>query len=137
MALVWIFNLFKRYLTTALNSQIPNTTMAKTKELLKDTKNKIVNLHMTGKSGPTIGKQLVVNKSIMRAIIVKWKIYIIISFDWDWWAKFPELPGGELVIDLLRAETKATGGTISNTLRQQEIKSCSATIGPLLKTALV
>jgi len=34
----------------------PNSTMAKTKELSKDTRKKIVDLHQAGKSESTIGK---------------------------------------------------------------------------------
>uniref|UniRef100_H3C664 Proliferation-associated SNF2-like protein n=1 Tax=Tetraodon nigroviridis TaxID=99883 RepID=H3C664_TETNG len=48
----------KRHLITAPNSQTPNTTMAKTKELSKDTRNKIVNLHTAGKSESTIVLQV-------------------------------------------------------------------------------
>ncbi|KAI3356754.1 hypothetical protein L3Q82_003432 [Scortum barcoo] len=37
------------------NSQTPNSTMAKTKELSKDTRNKIVDLHQAGKTESAIG----------------------------------------------------------------------------------
>ncbi|KAL7869582.1 hypothetical protein AOLI_G00135700 [Acnodon oligacanthus] len=47
-----------RHLSTALNSQTPNSTMAKTKELWKDTRKKIVDVHQAGKSESTIGKQV-------------------------------------------------------------------------------
>ncbi len=49
--------------------------MAKTKELSKDTRNKIVDLHQTGKTESAIGKQLGVKKSTVGAIIRKWKTY--------------------------------------------------------------
>ncbi len=49
--------------------------MAKTKELSKDTRNKIVDLHQAGKTESAIGKQLGVKKSTVRAIIRKWKTY--------------------------------------------------------------
>ncbi len=49
--------------------------MAKTKELSKDTRNKIVDLHQAGKTESAIGKQLAVNKSTVGAIIRKWKAY--------------------------------------------------------------
>ncbi|KAI3355661.1 hypothetical protein L3Q82_004256 [Scortum barcoo] len=45
----------KRHLSTTSNSQTPNSTMAKTKELSKDTRNKIVDLHQAGKTEPAIG----------------------------------------------------------------------------------
>ncbi|KAK3548147.1 hypothetical protein QTP70_004845 [Hemibagrus guttatus] len=46
---------YKRHLSTTSNSQTPNSTMAKTKELSKDTKNKIVDLHQAGKTESAIG----------------------------------------------------------------------------------
>ncbi|KAI4876351.1 hypothetical protein NFI96_017817 [Prochilodus magdalenae] len=49
--------------------------MAKTKELLKDTRKKTVDLHQAGKSESTIGKQVGVSKSIMGATVRKWKTY--------------------------------------------------------------
>jgi len=48
--------------------------MPKTKELLKDTRKKIVDLHKAGTSECTIGKQLgVKTKSTVGAIVRKWK----------------------------------------------------------------
>ena len=49
--------------------------MAKTKELSKDTRNKIVDLHQAGKTESAIGKQLGVKKSTVGAVIRKWKTY--------------------------------------------------------------
>ncbi len=49
--------------------------MAKTKELSKDTRNKIVDLHQAGKTESAIGKQLGVKKSTVGAIIRKCKTY--------------------------------------------------------------
>ncbi len=49
--------------------------MAMTKELSKDTRNKIVDLHQAGKTESAIGKQLGVKKSTVGAIIRKWKTY--------------------------------------------------------------
>ncbi|KAK3561959.1 hypothetical protein QTP86_019070 [Hemibagrus guttatus] len=46
---------YKRQLSTTSNSQTPNSTMAKTKELSKDTRNKIVDLHQAGKAESAIG----------------------------------------------------------------------------------
>ncbi|KAK3570701.1 hypothetical protein QTP86_025018 [Hemibagrus guttatus] len=66
---------YKRHLSTTSNSQTPNSTMAKTKELSKDTRNKIVYLHQAGKTESAIGKQLAVKKSTVGAIIRKWKTY--------------------------------------------------------------
>ncbi|KAK6302017.1 hypothetical protein J4Q44_G00280700 [Coregonus suidteri] len=53
----------------------PNSTMVKTKELSKDTRNKIVDLHQAGKTESAIGKQLGLKKSTVGAIIRKWKTY--------------------------------------------------------------
>ncbi|KAK3544319.1 hypothetical protein QTP86_009094 [Hemibagrus guttatus] len=47
-------DMYKRHLSTTLNSQTPNSTMAKTKELSKDTRNKIVDLHQAGKTESAI-----------------------------------------------------------------------------------
>ncbi|KAK3553756.1 hypothetical protein QTP70_009190 [Hemibagrus guttatus] len=45
---------YKRHLSTTSNSQTPNSTMAKTKELSRDTRNKIVDLHQAGKTESAI-----------------------------------------------------------------------------------
>ncbi|KAK3547066.1 hypothetical protein QTP86_009579 [Hemibagrus guttatus] len=54
--------LYKRHLSTTSNSQTPNSTMAKTKELSKDTRNKIVDLHQAGKTESAIGRALKMNR---------------------------------------------------------------------------
>ncbi len=46
--------------------------MGKTKELSKDTRDKIVDLHKTGMSYRTIGKQLGEKATTVGAIIRKW-----------------------------------------------------------------
>ncbi|CDR00086.1 unnamed protein product, partial [Oncorhynchus mykiss] len=66
---------YKRHLSTTSNSHTQNSTMAKTKELSKDTENKIVDLHQAGKTESAIGKQLGLKKSTVGAIIRKWKTY--------------------------------------------------------------
>ncbi|KAK3508701.1 hypothetical protein QTP70_004255 [Hemibagrus guttatus] len=48
---------YKRHLSTTSNSQTPNSTMAKTKELSKDTRNKIVDLHQAGKTESAIANE--------------------------------------------------------------------------------
>ncbi|KAK3569656.1 hypothetical protein QTP86_002645 [Hemibagrus guttatus] len=50
--------IYKRHLSTTSNSQTPNSTMAKTKELSKDTRNKIVDLHQAGKTESAIARAL-------------------------------------------------------------------------------
>jgi hypothetical protein len=49
--------------------------MAKTKELSKNTRNIIVDLHQAGKTESAIGRQLGLKKSTVGAIIRKWKTY--------------------------------------------------------------
>ncbi|KAK3508078.1 hypothetical protein QTP70_012392 [Hemibagrus guttatus] len=142
--------LYKRHLSTTSNSQTPNSTMAKTKELSKDTRNKIVDLHQAGKTESAIGKQLGVKKSTVGAIIRKWKTYKTtdnlpqsgaprkisprgVKMITRTVRKNPRTTRGDLVNDLQRAGTKVTKATISNTLRRQGLKSCSARRVPLLK----
>ncbi|KAJ4944119.1 hypothetical protein JOQ06_012664 [Pogonophryne albipinna] len=48
-------------------------------------------------------------------------------------SKNPRTTRGDLVNDLQSAGTKVTKATISNTLRRQGLKSCSARHVPLLK----
>ncbi|KAK3557917.1 hypothetical protein QTP86_003838 [Hemibagrus guttatus] len=141
---------YKRHLSTTSNSQTPNSTMAKTKELSKDTRNKIVDLHQAGKTEPAIGKQLGMKKSTVGAIIRKWKTYKTtdnlprsgaprkisprgVKMITRTVSKNPRTTRGDLVNDLQRAGTKVTKATISNTLRRQGLKSCSARCVPLLK----
>ncbi|KAK3540806.1 hypothetical protein QTP86_001971 [Hemibagrus guttatus] len=124
--------------------------MAKTKELSKDTRNKIVDLHQAGKTESAIGKQLGVKKSTVGAIIRKWKTYKTtdnlprsgaprkisprgVKMITRTVSKHPRTTWGDLVNDLQRAGTKVTKATISNTLRHQGLKSCSARRVPLLK----
>ncbi|KAK3571826.1 hypothetical protein QTP86_020575, partial [Hemibagrus guttatus] len=130
--------------------QTPNSTMAKTKELSKDTRNKIIDLSQAGKTESAIGKQLGVKKSTVGAIIRKWKTYKTtdnlprsgaprkisprgVKMITRTVSKNPRTTRGDLVNDLQRAGTKVTKATISNTLRRQGLKSCSARRVPLLK----
>ncbi|KAK3524842.1 hypothetical protein QTP86_007580 [Hemibagrus guttatus] len=130
--------------------QTPNSTMAKTKELSKDTRNKNVDLHQAGKTESAIGKQLGVKKSTVGAIIRKWKTYKTTDnlprsgaprkisprggkMITRMVSKNPRTTRGDLVNDLQRAGTKVTKATISNTLCHQGLKSCSARRVPLLK----
>ncbi|KAK3563923.1 hypothetical protein QTP86_004865 [Hemibagrus guttatus] len=124
--------------------------MAKTKELSKDTRNKIVDLHQAGKTESAMGKQLGVKKSTGGTIIRKWKTYKTtdnlprsgaprkispcgVKMITRTVSKNPRTTRGDLVNDLQRAGTKVTKATISNTLRRQGLKSCSARHVPLLK----
>ncbi len=53
------------------------STMGKTKELSKDTRDKIVDLHKAGMGYMTIGKQLGEKATTVGAIIRKWKKFKI------------------------------------------------------------
>ncbi|KAK3546339.1 hypothetical protein QTP70_025748 [Hemibagrus guttatus] len=142
------YPMYKRHLSTTSNCQTPNSTMAKTKELSKDTRNKIVDLHQAGKTESAIGKQLGVKKSTVGAIIKKWKTYKTtdnlprsgapckisprgVKMITRTVSKNPRTTRGDLVNDLQRAGTKVTKATISNTLHRQGLKSCSARCVPL------
>ncbi len=142
MASVWTRYQYKRHLSTTSNSHTPNCTMANTRELSKDTRNKTVDLHQAGKTESAIGKQLGVKKSTVGAIIRKWKTYKTtdnlprsgaprmisprgVKMITRTVRKNPRTTRGDLVNDLQRAGTKVTKATISNTLRRQRLKSCS------------
>ncbi|KAK3540543.1 hypothetical protein QTP70_034300 [Hemibagrus guttatus] len=75
---------YKRHLSTTSNSQTPMSTMAKTKELSKDTRNKIVDLHQAGTIESAIGKQLGVKKSTGEQLLENGRHTrpLIISLDW-------------------------------------------------------
>ncbi len=150
MASVWTRYQYKRHLSTTSNSHTPNSTMAKTKELSKDTRNKIVDLHQAGNAESAIDKQLGVKKSTVGANIRKWKTYKTtdnlprsgappkispcgVKMITRTVSKNPRTTRGDLVNDQQRAGTKVTKATISNTLRHQGLKSCSARRVPLLK----
>ncbi len=139
MASVWTHYQYKRHLSTTSNSHTPNSTMAKTKELSKDTRNKIVDLHQAGKTESAIGKQLGVKKSTVGAIIRKWKTYKTtdnlprsgaprkisprgVKNITRTVSKNPRTTRGDLVNDLQRAGTNVTKATISNTLRTLKMK---------------
>ncbi len=128
MASVWTRYQYKRHLSTTSNSHTPNSTMAKTKELSKDTRNKIVDLHQAGKTESAIGKQLGVKKSTVGAIIRKWKTYKTtdnlprsgaprkisprgVKMITRTVIKNPRTTRGDLVNDLQRAGTKVTKAT--------------------------
>uniref|UniRef100_A0AAR2LKG2 Transposase n=1 Tax=Pygocentrus nattereri TaxID=42514 RepID=A0AAR2LKG2_PYGNA len=124
--------------------------MAPTKELSKDTRNKIVALHQAGKTESAIGKQLGVKKSTVGAIIRKWKTYKTtanlprsgaprkisargVKMTTRTVSRYPRTTRGDLVNDLQKAGTNVTKATVSNTLRRQGLRSCSARRVPLLK----
>ncbi len=118
--------------------------MAKTKELSKDVRDKIVDLHKAGMGCKTITKQLDENETIVGAIICKWKKHKITVTLPQAWASMQDLTswsfndhengeessqnytGENLVNDLRAAGTIVTKNTIGNTLCREGLKSCSA-----------
>jgi hypothetical protein len=112
--------------------------MAKTKELSKDTRNKIIDLHQAAKTESAIGKELglktykttdnLPRSGAPRKISPRGVKMVTRTV-----RKNQRTTRGDLVNDLQRAGTKVTKPTISNTLRRQGLKSCSARHVPLLK----
>ncbi len=112
------------------------STMGKTKELSKDTKDKIVYLHKAGMGYRTIGKQLGEKATTVGAIIRKWKKFKMTVNLPRTGAPCKYSPRGVSMIlrkvrdqprtTLWRAETTVSTVTISNTLHHQGLKSCSA-----------
>jgi transposase len=128
--------------------------MAKTKELSKDTRDKIVHLHKAGKGYGEIAKQLGEKRSTVGAIIRKWKKLNMtvslprtgapckisprgVSMILRKVRNQPRTTREELVNDLKRAGTTVSKVTVGNTLRRHGLKSCMARKVPLLKPAHV
>ncbi len=124
--------------------------MGKTKELSKDTRDKIVDLHKAGIGYRTIGKQLVEKAPIIRKCNklkmtvnlprtgAPCKISLCgVSMIMRKLRDQPRTTREDLVNDLKRAGTPVSRVTISNTLHRHGIKSCSARKVPLLKPAHV
>ncbi len=126
--------------------------MSKTKEMSKDTRDKIVDLHKAGMVYRTIGKQLGEKATTIGAIIRKWKKFKMTVNLTRTGAPCKISPRGvsmilrkvrttptprttreDLVNDLKRAGTTVSTVTISNTLHCHGFKSCSARKVPLLK----
>ncbi len=127
--------------------------MVKTKELSKDTRDKIVDLHKAGMGYRTIGKQLGEKATTVGAIIRKWKKFKMtvnlprtgapckisphgVSMILRKVRDQPRTTWEYLVNDLKRTRTTVSTVTISNTLHHHGLKSCSAKV-PLLKSAHV
>ncbi len=128
--------------------------MAKTKELSKDVRDKIVDLHKAGMGYKTIAKQLGEKVTTVGAIIRKWKKHKItinlprtgapckisprgVSLIMRTVRNQPRTTREDLVNDLKAAGTIVTQKTIGNTLCREGLKSCSARKVPLLKKAHV
>ncbi len=125
--------------------------MAKTKELSKDVRDKIVDLQKAGMGYKTIAKQLGDKVTTVGAIIRKWKKHKItinlprsgapckisplgVSMILRTVRNQPRTTREDLVNDLKAAGTIVTKKKIGYTLRREGLKSCKA---PLLKRAHV
>uniref|UniRef100_A0AAY5K6A3 Transposase Tc1-like domain-containing protein n=1 Tax=Esox lucius TaxID=8010 RepID=A0AAY5K6A3_ESOLU len=128
--------------------------MAKTRELCKDIRDKIVDPHKAGMGYRTIGKQLGEKATTVGTIIRKWKKFKMrvnlprsgapckisprgASMIMRKMRDQPRTTRQDLVNDLKRAGTTDSKKTISNTLSRHGLKSCSARKVPLLKPAHV
>lgn len=128
--------------------------MGKTKELSKDTRDKIVDLHKAGKGYGAIAKQLGEKRTTVGAIVRKWKRLMMtvnvprtgapqkisprgVSMMLRMVKNQPRTTREELVNAVKRAGTTVSKATISNTLRRHGLKSCIARKVPLLKSAHV
>uniref|UniRef100_A0A3Q3R835 Tc1-like transposase DDE domain-containing protein n=1 Tax=Monopterus albus TaxID=43700 RepID=A0A3Q3R835_MONAL len=126
--------------------------MAKTKELSKDVRDKIVDLHKAGMGYKTIAKQLGEKVTTVGAIIHRWKKHKLtanlprpvapckisprgVSMIMRTVRNQPGTTREELVNDLKAAGTIVTEKTVGNTLRREGLKSCCARKVPLLKKA--
>ena len=127
--------------------------MGKKKELFKDIRDKIVDLHKAGMGYKKISRQLG-EKLTVGAIIRKWKKHKVtanhprsgaprkispcgISMIMRKVRDQPSTTQEELINDLKAVRTTVTKRTISNTLHREELKSCCARKVPLLKKAHV
>ncbi len=129
------------------------STMGKSKELSKDNRDKIVDLHKAGMGYRTIGKQLGEKATTVGVIIRKWKKFKLTVNLHRTGAPCKISPRGvsminevrdqprttreDLINDLKRAGTTVSTVTISNTLHRHGLKSCSVRKVPLLKPAHV
>ena len=128
--------------------------MGKTKELSKDIRDKIVDLHKAGMGYNKISKQLGEKLTTVGAIIRKWKKHKVTANLTRFGAPRKISPRGismmmrkvrdqptttqdELVNDLKAVGTTVTKRTISNTLQREGLKSCCVCKVPLLKKAHV
>ena len=128
--------------------------MGKTKELSKDIRDTIIDLHKAGIGYKKISKQLGDKLTTVGAIIRKWKKHkVTTNLPWSGAPRKispcgismmmrkvrdqPSTTQEELVKDLKAVGTTVTKRTISNTLHREGLKSCCARKVPLLKKAHV
>ncbi len=141
MLLISVCYLYKRHLSTEAINQSDSklSTMAKTKELSKDVRDKIVDLHKAGMGYKQLGEKV----TTFGVIIRKWTKHKItvnlprtgapckisprgVSMIMRTVRNQPRTTREDLVNDLKAAGTIVTKKTIGNTLRREGLKSCSA-----------
>ncbi len=127
--------------------------MGKIKELSKDIRDKIVDLHKAGMGYKTISKKLGEKETTVGVIIWKWKKYKItvnlprsgdpckisphgVRMIMRKVRDQPRTTRKKLVNDLKAVGTTVTKQTIGNALRRNGLKSCSTCKVPLLKKAM-
>ncbi|KAK3555375.1 hypothetical protein QTP86_014968 [Hemibagrus guttatus] len=153
---IWLFLMLLEPSLQNGNNQSDSklSTMDKTKQLSKDVKDKIIDLHKAGMGCKTIAKQLGDKVTSVGAIIRKWKKHKItvslprsgapckistrgVSVIMKTVRNQPRTTWEDLVNDLKAAGTIVTKKTIGSTLHREGLKSCSAHKVPLLKKAHV
>ncbi len=140
MLIILVCYLYKRHLSTEAINQSDSklSTIAKTKELSKDDRDKIVDLHKDGMGYKTIAKQLgekvtTCDNSQMEETQNNCQspsVYKIsphgVSMIIRTVRNQPRTTQEDLDNDLKAAGTIVTKKTIGNTLRHEGLKSCSA-----------
>ena len=122
--------------------------MGKTKELSRDIRDKIVDLHKAGMGYKKISKQLGEKLTTFGAIIRKWKKHkVTTNLPWSGASRKISPRGISMMMRKVRDQPSTTQeelvndlkavGTISNTLHREGLKSCCARKVPLLKKAHV
>ncbi len=147
-------NVLYRWKIRTAGRPIQHPDSSKIKELSKDVRDRIVDLHKAGMGYKTIAKQLGEKVTTVGVIIRKWKKHKItvnlprtgapckisprgVSMIMRTVRNQPRTTREDPVNDLKAAGTIVTKKTIVNTLRREGPKSCSARKVPLLKKAHV
>ncbi len=154
MVLISVCYLYKRLLSTEAINQSDSklSTMAKTKELSKDVRDKIIDLHKAGMGYKTITKHLSEKVTTVGVIICKWKKHKItvnlprsgapckfstcgVSMIMRKARISPELHRRILSMISRQLGPYSPRKQIANTFHWEGLKSCSTLKFPLLKKA--
>ncbi|KAK5866290.1 hypothetical protein PBY51_020492 [Eleginops maclovinus] len=111
--------------------------MTKTRELCKDIRDKIVDLHKAGMGYRTIGKQLGEKATTVGAIIRKWKKFkMMVNLPRSGAPCKISPRGASMIMRKVRDQPRTTRQDLVR-IRRHGLKSCSARKVPLLKPAHV